>query len=128
MKKQITNTEKLRIVTRRDIHPGAQASQLTHAIAEFSVEHPEQFLNWHDISNHVALLSIKDEESLLSLAEKLRLRGLAVSLFQEPDYDNQYTSFAVEACDKARRLTSHLPLAFKEYDSVWNKMNEVMET
>jgi len=112
------------MVTRRDIHPGAQASQLVHAIAEFSVEHKDQFTNWHTISNHVALLSIEDEKSLLALADKLRKRGLLVTLFQEPDYDNQYTSFTVEACDRARKLTSHLPLAFKEYDDVYHKMKE----
>ena len=111
------------MVTRRDIHPGAQASQLVHAATQFSVEYPEQFRSWYDISNHIALLSIKDEESLLALAEKLRDRGLSVSLFQEPDYDNQYTSFAVESCDRARRFTSHLPLAFKEYESLWEENN-----
>jgi len=110
------------MVTRRDLHPGAQASQMVHAIAQFSVEQPELFKSWYDISNHVALLSIEDEDSLLALAEKLRARGLTVSLFQEPDYDNQYTSFTVEACDLSRKLTSHLPLAFKEYDSVCNKV------
>jgi len=85
-------------------------------------------LHWHNISNHIALLSVKDEKSLLALAEKLRLRGLSIVLFQEPDLDNQYTSFAVEACDLARRQTSHLPMAFKEYGTVWNKMKENMET
>ena len=116
------------MVTRRDLHPGVQASQLVHAIAEFSVEHPDEFINWHDISNHVALLSIEDEQSLLALANKLSERGLSVSLFQEPDMDNQYTSFTVEACDRARKLTSSLPKAFKEFDSVWAKMKEGMET
>jgi len=92
------------------------------------VECPELLLHWHNISNHIALLSVKDEKSLLALAEKLRLRGLSIVLFQEPDLDNQYTSFAVEACDLARRQTSHLPMAFKEYGTVWNKMKENMET
>jgi len=115
------------MVTRRDLHPGVQASQLVHAIAEFSVEYPDEFINWHDISNYVALLSVEDEESLLKLANKLSDRGLSVSLFQEPDLKNQYTSFTVEACDRARKLTSSLPRAFREYDCVWNKMKEGME-
>jgi len=116
------------MVTRRDLHPGVQASQLVHANSEFAVEYPVQFLNWHDTSNYVALLSVEDEQSLINLANKLRSRGLSVSLFQEPDLNNQYTSLAVEACDKARRLTSNLPRAFKEYDEVWSKMNEGVET
>lgn len=116
------------MVTRRDIHPGVQASMLVHAALQFSVEYPEQFKSWYDISNHIALLSIENEDSLLALAKKLRDRGLRVSLFQEPDLNNQYTSFSVESCDKARKLTSHLPLAFKEFDSVCNKIKEDMET
>ncbi|MHA1482449.1 MAG: peptidyl-tRNA hydrolase [Candidatus Heimdallarchaeaceae archaeon] len=112
------------MVTRRDIHPGAQASQLVHAALEYSVEYPGQFKSWHTISNHIALLSIEDEKSLVALAEKLRERGLSVTLFQEPDLNNQYTSFTVEACDRARKLTSHLPLAFKEYDVVYNKIKK----
>ena len=128
MKNLQINTEKLRIVVIKDLNPGAQASQLVHAALQFSVEYPEQFKNWYDTSNHIALLSIEDEKSLLALSNKLRDRGLRVSLFQEPDYNNQYTSFSVESCDKARRLTSHLPLAFKEFDSVCNKIKEDMET
>lgn len=116
------------MVTRRDLHPGVQASQLVHAAIEFSVACPGQLLHWHDISNHIALLSVEDEESLLKLANKLSERGLSVTLFQEPDLDNQFTSFTVEACDRARKLTSHLPKAFKEFDSVWAKMKENMET
>jgi hypothetical protein len=115
------------MVTRRDLHPGVQASQLVHANTEFAINHPAEFNSWHNISNHVALLSVEDEESLISLANKLSERGLAVSLFQEPDLGNQYTSFTVEACDRARKLTSHLPKAFKEFDSVWAKMKEDME-
>jgi hypothetical protein len=51
---------------------------------------------------------------LLKLADKLRDRGVRVSVFYEPDLNNQATSIAVEPSDIARRLTSHLPKSFNE--------------
>ena len=104
----------MRIVTRRDLDAGAQASQITHAGFQFAVENPIQFQDWYKNSNYVALLSVSDEEELLALAEKLRQRDVRVSIFHEPDFGNQATSFAIEPCDIGRKLTSHLPLAFRE--------------
>lgn len=85
----------------------------------FSVEHPDHFEDWYNISQHVALLSIEDEESLLKLADKLRKKGCLVSIFREPDMDNQATSFAVEATETAQRFTTSLRLAFSEYYEQW---------
>ena len=125
--KQVTNTSKLRIITRRDIHPGAQIAQATHSEKLFSVEYPAQSENWYKISQHVACLSIEDEESLLALAEKLRKKGVCVSVFREPDYNNQATSITVEACETAARFTTHLPLALKEYYEIWAESMGVSE-
>lgn len=83
-------------------------------MSQFAVEYPAQFKDWYENSQYVACLSIKDEESLLSLVEKLRSRGIAVSVFREPDYNHKATSIAIEACEQARKLTGNLPLAFKE--------------
>lgn len=127
MKKQVTNNEKLRIVTRRDIPPGSQMAQSTHAMSQFAVEYPVQFKDWYENSQYIACLSIKDEESLLSLAEKLRQRGVAVSVFREPDYNHKVTSITIEACDQARRLTSNLRLAQKEYYEQWAESQGISE-
>ena len=125
--KQISNNEKLRIVTVRDIHPGAQLAQSAHAMSQFAVEYPAQFKDWYENSQYVACLSIENEESLLSLAEKLRERGIAVSVFREPDYNHKATSIAIEACEQARRLTSNLRLAQKEYYEQWAESQGVQE-
>ena len=78
MKNLQINTEKLRIVTRCDIHPGAQIAQSNHATAKFAKEHPEKFNNWIEKSEYIALLEIKDEWSLLALADKLRVASCSV--------------------------------------------------
>ena len=127
MKKQVTNNQKLRIVTISDIHPGAQLAQSAHAISKFAVEHPSHFSDWYNNSQYIACLSIEDEKSLLSLAEKLRARGVAVSVFREPDYNHKATSIAIEACDQGRRLTSSLRLAQKEYYDKWAESQGVPE-
>lgn len=125
--KQITNNQKLRIVTVRDIHPGAQLAQSAHAMSQFAVEHPAKFKDWYKNSQYVACLSIEDEKSLLALAEKLRARGIAVSVFREPDYNHKATSIAIEACDQARKLTSNLRLAQKEYYEQWAESQNISE-
>lgn len=125
--KQVSNNEKLRIVTRRDIHPGAQIAQSAHAMSQFAVEHPVEFKDWYQNSQYVACLSIEDESSLMAFAEKLTQRGIKFSIFREPDYNNQATSIAIEACDQARRLTSNLRLAQKEYYDIWAEEQGVQE-
>jgi len=96
-------------------------------MSQFAVEHPDQFKDWYENSQYIACLSIKDEESLLSLVEKLRQRGVAVSVFREPDLNHKATSIAIEACDNARRLTGSLRLAQKEYYEQWADSQGVKE-
>ena len=122
MKNLQINTEKLRIVTRCDIHPGAQIAQSNHATAKFAKEHPEKFNNWIEKSEYIALLEIKDEWSLLALADKLLKRGVVVSVFYEPDLNGEATSIAIENSEIARKQTSHLKLAFSDYYEFWEDM------
>lgn len=112
--KQINPTQKLVLVTRADLpSTGAILAQTVHATVEFSIQHRDLITNWHDISNYVACLEIKNEEELLKLAEKLESKNVKFSLFREPDYNNEATSMCIEACDESKRYTSHLSLALK---------------
>ena len=127
MKNLQIHNSKLRIVTVRDIHPGAQMVQSTHAMSKFAVEYPEQFSDWYKNSQYIACLSIEDEKSLLLLVEKLRKRGVSVSVFREPDLNHKATSIAIEACEQARRLTGSLRLAQKEYYEQWADSQGIKE-
>ena len=61
---QINPTEKLRIVTRRDLHIGYQAVQAGHAAIQFQHEHQVEAKAWYTQSNYLAFLSVDDETEL----------------------------------------------------------------
>jgi peptidyl-tRNA hydrolase len=107
--------EKLYVVTRRDMSPGYQAVQSIHAAQVFAVMFPTLNQKWHEESNYLGFLSVKDEAALIKLARKATLQGLAVAVFSEPDVDWNVTAIAIEASSKARRLCNRLPLALSEY-------------
>lgn len=111
-------------MTRRDLRPGAQASQLVHATVQFEKEHFEIQNEWFNKSNHLVLLSTENEESLEKLLLKANIKGIKSSAFHEPDFDNQLTAVAFEPCQDTCKLVSSLPLAFKEFS---NQSNEFIE-
>lgn len=63
-------TAKLFLVTRSDLSPAKQAIQAAHALQEFNLDHPEVAKDWHKTSNHLAVLSVKNENELRSLLEE----------------------------------------------------------
>ena len=111
---QIKSNEKLRVVSRRDIQFGYQAVQAGHAAIQFQHEHPELAKLWYTQSNYLAFLTVKDEAELEKLIFKAEAKGIAHSVFREPDIDNQITAVAFEASDEARRLTSSCRMMGKE--------------
>ena len=107
-------TEKLRVVTRRDLQVGAQATQACHAAIDFQHDHPEVALQWQTKSNYLALLTVADEEALIKLITKAILMGIKHTIFREPDLGNEITAVAFEPTDAAKKLTSSCPLMGKE--------------
>ena len=105
---------KLTIVTRKDLTPGYQATQAIHAAVQFVFEHPEIAKEWYK-DPYLAVLSTQDEDSLKNLIKKAKEKGIKISVFREPDINNQITAIALEPSDATRRLTSSLPLALKEF-------------
>lgn len=101
-------------MTRRDLSPGYQATQATHAALTFSVEHPDVTRQWHDESNYLIVLAAPDEAALASLAARAFESGIRFSIFREPDLDNEITGIVLEAGPVAQRLCSSLPLALRE--------------
>ena len=95
--------------------PGYQAIQSAHALAEFSFEHP--FLNkeWYEHSKALTLLSVKDENQLIYLIKQLTEKNIPLSIFIEPDINNQVTAIAIAPSAEAKKICSSIPLALKEY-------------
>ncbi len=112
------------VVTRKDLHPGAQAAQLVHAATQFGKEHFEIQQEWFDKSNYIVLLSCENEESLKQLLLKAHTRDIKCSAFCEPDRNNELTSVAFEPCEQTSKLCSNLQLAFKEYTITFKQFNE----
>lgn len=111
------------VITRRDLHPGAQASQLVHAAQQFEKEHFDVQNEWYSKSNHLVLLSTENEESLKDLISKANAKGIKYSAFTEPDLNDSLTSIVLEPCEEASKMCSSLQLAFKEYNNHFNALN-----
>jgi peptidyl-tRNA hydrolase len=101
---------KLYLVTRKDLAPGARASQLVHAMRQFTEEHPGVDREWFTRSNTVVLLEVPTEQVLEKLEQKARIADVPVSIFREPDLDNALTALTLGP--SGAKLVRNLPLAF----------------
>jgi hypothetical protein len=101
------------VITRADLEPGYQAVQSLHAGIQFAMEHPEIHKEWFDESNYLGLLSVSNEIELTQLIEKALINNIRVSIFREPDIDNQITAIALEPGTITKKLCSKLSLALK---------------
>lgn len=105
-------SDKLFIVTRSDLPPGARAAQLAHAALAFAFEHSEIAKSWHLNSNNIVLLEAKDEQALHALGARAGAAKIAWTMFREPDFDNATTAIAI--APEGWRIVSSLPLALRE--------------
>ncbi len=103
--------EKLFLVTRKDLSPGARASQLVHGVVEFCRLHPEGSDDWYTRSNTVVLLEVENESALSVLRDEALAQQVQMAEFREPDLDDALT--CVVLGPESRPLTQHLSLAFR---------------
>jgi len=103
--------EKLYIIVRADLPPGAQVAQSCHAMRLFVHEHPELDAAWYRDSNNLVCLQIADEQALRRLHERAVESNVAVSLFHEPDYNDEATALTIEP--RGARLVRSLPLTLR---------------
>lgn len=89
--------QKLYVVTRRDLSPGAQAVQGMHALVEFSMYYPSEYQEWYRESNHLCFLSVATERDLESLCTKVFKAGVKHCMFREPDFGMSLTAITIEA-------------------------------
>ena len=111
---QVSN--KLIVVTRKDLKPGSQIAQAIHSISQFSLEHHQIFKQWGN--NYIVCLSIENENKLINLIQKLQDNQIKFSVFTEPDLGGQVTSICIEGSEKASKLTSSFPLSLKEFNNL----------
>ena len=106
---QLKFGDKIYVVVRGDLSPGAQAVQGMHAFRQFVADYPDIESEWFEVSNHIAFLSVADEKELLLLREKLLECGKRVSCFYEPDMSFSLTSIVSDW--QSSKLLSRLRLA-----------------
>lgn len=105
---------KLRIITRADLLPGAQAAQAVHGAIAFAAAHPSLTKAWMRESNTVVLLVVPDGKALNALLRQAQAKQLNHALFVEPDMRHALTCIALAPGEKARELCANLPLALRQ--------------
>jgi peptidyl-tRNA hydrolase len=103
--------EKLFVVTRADLAPGAICAQSVHAALSFAHAHPEIEEPWFRGSENLVVLAVADEPALMALARRAAADGVPCTLFREPDLGHAATSLALGHA--GWRLVSSLPLALR---------------
>lgn len=103
--------EKLYIVCRNDLSPGAQVAQSCHALAEFARWHPELFNAWMTPDQHNIVCLSASQEELDRVFPLLWDEQIPVARFHESDLGAELTALAV--AESGSKLLSHLPLALR---------------
>ncbi len=105
--------QKLYVVTRSDLTPGAIVAQACHAVSAFAVRFPSEHRTWHSEGQNLVVLACPNAQDLDRLIDRLEstLEIPCVAFF-EPDLDGALTAFAVS--DAASKYLSQLPLALRE--------------
>lgn len=109
----IKDGDKLYIIVREDLSPGARLAQSVHAAFAYAREHQELTHLWMDNSNHICILEIENEEKLKELLQKAVNKNVKCSSFNESDMNDELTSIALEPSNKTRKLCYNLKLALK---------------
>ena len=117
-KTMISNTDKLYIITRRDLSPAQQAVQAIHAACEFAENYKDLFVSWRSISDYVCLLAVHDETSLLKLLRKVREKNLDYSWFCEPDLEGALTAIALAPGSRSKSFCKNMRLALDDVVSI----------
>lgn len=91
-----------------DISNGYKSVQSCHSVADFASNYPGKFLKWKQESNSIICLSVRDENELKDLYQKLKFDTESV-IFWEPDL-NAYTSICLYGSPEIRRRLKYLTL------------------
>ena len=83
---------KMYVIVRKDLGNIYKMVQGSHALAQFMLEHGQIAKEWNNST--IVFGQVESEEQLFHLIDKLEIRGIEYSKFNEPDIDNQLTAIA----------------------------------
>ena len=114
--KKLQKESKFVTIVRRDLEPKYQLAQTLHAGLQFALDYPEEFKKWDKESKSVVCLSVADETELKTIVDRINPQiSEHISLFREPDLNDELTSIAIYAPYEVRKKLSSLPSALKEF-------------
>ena len=98
--------KKMYVLVRTNLEQKYQIVQGSHALAQYSIEHHELFLEWHNET--IIYLGVRFSSGLTSWKFYLIENRIPLSCFYEPDQQGQITAIA---CYHTGELFSKLKLA-----------------
>ena len=90
-------------------------------MADFILEHKDVANVWHNISNYIIILAVKNEAELHAVHKALRGLNISLTTFHEPDIGNELTAIALLPDDEAEVYCRKLKLAFRKEDMLNNE-------
>ena len=106
-------TDKIYVITRRDLSPGMQLVQSCHALVKHSTELPRSVWEWEKNSGYLCCLSVKNEKELRDFWKQWD-KEIAITPFFESDLNDELTALALEPGPVSKLATKKLQLALKE--------------
>jgi hypothetical protein len=100
------NTQKMYVLTRKDLAETYRIVQGSHALAQYALEHYEEFKLWNNTT--IVYLGVWNLMELREWSRKLAKYEKVFSLWREPDQDNAETAIA---CYDDGRIFKDLGLA-----------------
>jgi hypothetical protein len=102
---------RLYVVVRSDLEPGAQLAQACHALSAWAHVHRAQHDEWQAGEQNLVVLSIPSENALGALLRRAITADVLAVGFHEPDFGHELTAAAFSA--DVSRMVSSLPLALR---------------
>lgn len=103
--------QRLYVVVRADLDPGAQLAQSCHALSSFAHQYRALHDAWQAGEQNLVVLSIPDENALGELLRRATAAGVRCCGFREPDLAGEITAAAFEG--GVAKDVSSLPLALR---------------
>lgn len=82
-------SRRLYVLVREDLDPSYRMVQGGHAIAEWTLKHPDKWSN-----ETLVMLKVKNESKIEDFHERLSFRGIEHVVFKEPDIGYETTALA----------------------------------
>lgn len=107
----IDEKTKMYIIVRDGLSYGQQAAQAVHAARALQELYPVEERKWHELSNTVVILQVRDAVSLVSVQQTLHGLGEVHAFFEDEAFSFKLT--AVACIPKNQQMFANFEPAFR---------------